>query len=140
LHDALIDLDLQVEICFGWMTRTWRKQLGLGKSHIHDAIAMVCRDEQPTIACQSYLIIPKRKKVWEDNPTKNTTEKHGFRHWDVVQARHRSKGIIVGSVRSLAANCLKLRTTWDDNFPVAYSQTHLLWRFDNIIYIADLST
>ena len=135
LHDALVDLGLQVAICFGWMTRAWRKQLGLGKSHIHDAIAMACRDEQPTIACQSYLIIPKRKKVWEDNPTKTTTEKHGFRHWDVVQARHRSKGIVVGSVRSLAADCLKLRTTWDDNFPVVYRQTRLLWRFRSIIYI-----
>jgi hypothetical protein len=140
LHDALLDLGLQVAVCFGWMTRTWRKRLGLEKSHIHDAIAMACQDEQPTIACQHYLIIPKRKKVWEDNPTKTTTEKHGLRHWDVVQARHRSKGIVVGSVRSLAANCLKLRTTWDDNFKVAYRQTRLLWRFDNIIYIADLST
>jgi hypothetical protein len=140
LHDTLVDLDLQVEVCFGWMTRAWRKGLNLEKSHIHDAIAMVCQNEQPTMACQSYLIIPKRKKVWEGNPTKTTSEKHGFQHWDVVQARHRSKGIVVGSVRSLAADCLKLRTAWDDNFAVSYRQSCLLWRFDNIIYIANLST
>jgi hypothetical protein len=135
LYDELERLGLQVTSCFGWMTRHWRKVSGLAKSHVNDAIAIACREQSPQIACQSYLIIPKRKKVWEDNPSKTTTEKHGFRHWDVVQAKHRSKGIVIGSIRSLKANCLTLRTIWDDNFPVAYRQTRLLWRFSNIIYI-----
>ena len=138
LHVALLNLGLQVEVCFGWMTRFWRKGLHLEKSHIHDAIAMVCQEQLPQLCRSHYLIIPKRRKVWDDNPTKIATEKHGFRHWDVVQAKHRTRGSVVGSVRSLKASVLTLRTTWDDNFPVSYRQTRLLWRFDNIIYIEDL--
>jgi 5-methylcytosine-specific restriction endonuclease McrA len=140
LHDALIDLGLEVAICFGWMTRAWRKGLNLEKSHIHDAIAMVCQAQLPQIRCSDYLIIPKRRKVWDNNPTKTTTEKKGFRHWDVVQAKHRTRGLVSGSVRSLKASVLTLRTAWDDNFTVSYRQSRLLWRFDHIIYIADLST
>jgi hypothetical protein len=140
LHDALVDLGLQVEICFGWMTRAWRKTLSLEKSHIHDAIAMICQVQAPRIICSYHLIIPKRRKVWDDNPTKITTEKYGFRHWDVVQAKHRTRGLVVGSVRSLKASVLTLRTLWDDNFPVSYRQSRMLWRFSHIIYIADLST
>jgi hypothetical protein len=140
LYDALVELNLCVEVCFGWMTRAWRKGLNLEKSHIHDAIAMVCQEQTPQIRCSDYLIIPKRRKVWESNPTKITSEKHGFRHWDVVQAKHRKRGLVSGSVRSLKATELTLRTAWDDNFPVSYRQSRLLWRFDHIIYIADLST
>jgi 5-methylcytosine-specific restriction endonuclease McrA len=140
LHDTLINLGLQVEVCFGWMTSFWRKTLNLEKSHIHDAIAMVCQAQLPQIRCSDYLIIPKRRKVWDNNPTKTTTEKKGFRHWDVVQAKHRTRGLVSGSVRSLKASVLTLRTAWDDNFTVSYRQSRLLWRFDHIIYIADLST
>jgi 5-methylcytosine-specific restriction endonuclease McrA len=139
LHDALINLGLHVKVCLGWMTRDWRKALNLEKSHIHDAIAMVCQVQVPQICCARYLIIPKRRKVWDDNPTKITTEKNGFRHWDVVQAQHRTRGLFIGSVRSLKARALTLRTAWDDNFPVVYRQTRLLWRFDKIIYIANLA-
>jgi hypothetical protein len=139
LHDILVDLGLSVEVCFGWMTRDWRKALNLEKSHIHDAIAMVCQKQIPRICCSRHLIIPKRRKLWDDNPSKITTEKHGFRHWDVVQAKHRTRGLVVGSVRSLKASALTLRTPWDDNFAVSYRQSDLLWRFDNIIYIANLS-
>ena len=78
LHATLVDLGLQVEICFGWMTRFWRKTLNLEKSHIHDAIAMVCQAQAPQIRCSGYLIIPKRRKVWGDNPTKTTTKKMVF--------------------------------------------------------------
>jgi 5-methylcytosine-specific restriction endonuclease McrA len=140
LHDTLINLGIAVEICFGWMTRAWRKELNLEKSHIHDAIAMVCQEQIPRISCSYHLIIPKRRKVWDSNPTKITTERHGFRHWDVVQSKHRKRGMVVGSIRSLKTTELTLRTPWDDNFPVSYRQTRLLWRFDNIIYIEGLST
>jgi 5-methylcytosine-specific restriction endonuclease McrA len=140
LHDALIASGLQVGVCFGWMTRAWRKTLNLEKSHIHDAIAMICQEQIPQLCCARYLIIPKRRKVWEDNPSKITTEKQGFQHWDVVQANHRTHGLVIGSVRSLKASALTLRTPWDNNFAVAYRQSRLLWRFDHIIYIADLST
>jgi 5-methylcytosine-specific restriction endonuclease McrA len=140
LHAALVDLGLSVAVCFGWMTRAWRKGLNLEKSHIHDAIVIVCQEQIPRIRCAYHFIIPKRRKVWDDNPTKISSEKNGFRHWDVVQAQHRKRGLVVGSIRSLKASVLTLRTAWDDNFPVSYRQSHLLWRFNHIIYIADLST
>jgi hypothetical protein len=137
LHDALLDLGLAVEVCLGWMTRDWRNGLGLEKSHVNDAIAMVCQEQAPQISCASYLIIPKRRK---DSLLKIATEKYGLRHWDVVKAKHRKRGLVVGSVRSLKASALTLRTTWDDNFAVSYRQTRLLWRFGKIIYIEDLTT
>lgn len=128
-------LGVVVHTCVGWMTCYWRQQLGLDKSHANDAIAMVCRTHPPHLAARHYRILPKRKKVWEANPTKTCTEKHGFRHWDLVKAKHRTRGQVIGCVRSLKHNALTLRTAWDDNFPVAYRQAHLLWRFNSIIYI-----
>jgi hypothetical protein len=128
-------LGLNVSTCVGWMTHYWRTELGLDKSHIHDAVAMVCRTTQPRLNHKAYLIIPKRKKVWEANPTKQAEEKNGFRHWDLVKAHHQTRGVVIGSIRSLAKRSLKLRTSWDDNFPVSYSKSRLLWRFSSIIYI-----
>ena len=135
LTSELERLGLSVTTCVGWMTHYWRQQLGLDKSHVHDAVAMVCRTFLPRFCCRPYVIIPKRKKVWENNPTKSCTEKHGFRHWDVVKASHRTPGTVIGSIRSLKASAITLRTAWDDNFPVAYSKTRLLWRFSTIVYI-----
>ncbi len=126
---------MQVETCAGWMTSEWRAQLALDKRHSHDAIAMVCRRYRPRVVGRHYLIQPKRKKVWAENPTKTCTEKQGFQHWDLVKAQHRTRGIVTGSVRSLKANVMTLRTAWDNNFPVSYRKSKLLWRFNNIIYI-----
>jgi hypothetical protein len=135
LYEQLQALGFRAQRCFGWMTSHWRQQLGLSKTHVNDAIAMVCRNWKAKINCREYLIIPKRKQIWEDNPTKTCVEKNGFQHWDLVKAKHRTKGIVIGSVRSLAASSLKLRTSFDDNFPVSYGKSTLLWRFRNIVYI-----
>jgi len=141
LWDELIKLDLSVTRCFGFQTRFWRKQIGLEKSDVNDAISMLCRDYAPRkrggpkMCVSSYLIIPKRKKIWEDNPTKTCTEKNGFRHWDLIKAKHRRLGVVVGSIRSLKKKAITLRTSFDDNFPVSYRKSRLLWRFNNIVYI-----
>jgi hypothetical protein len=135
LRHALAALGLSVEPCVGWVTAYWRAQIGLDKSHIHDAAALVCRDYAPRWWAVPYRILPKRKKVWEDNPTKTCEERHGFRHWDLVAAQHRTRGRVLGSVRSLKTDALTLRTAWDDNFPVSYRKSRLVWRFDAIIYI-----
>jgi 5-methylcytosine-specific restriction endonuclease McrA len=128
-------LGLAVRTCVGWMTSYWRNELGIAKSHANDAAAMVCRSVTPRLSQKCYRIIPKRKKRWEANPTKTCDEKFGFRHWDVVQAQHRTRGKVIGSIRSLKANVMTLRTSWDDNLPVSYRKARLLWRFNNIIYI-----
>jgi len=135
LFQELQHLGFQVKRCYGWMTSYWRKQIGLDKSHVHDAIAMVCRNYTPQQCHKDYLIIPKRRKVWEDNPTKTCEEKHSFRHFDVVKAHRRNRGMIIGSVRSLKARVMTLRTTFDDNFAVSYNKSQILYRFNAIIYI-----
>jgi DNA-binding transcriptional LysR family regulator len=126
---------LTVTTCVGWMTSYWRDQLALPKSHVHDAIVMVSRTYSPRTWGKSYLIKPKRRKIWEHNPTKQTTERHGFRHWDLVKANHKTYGTVIGSVRSLRQDRITLRTTWNDNFPVAYAKSRVIWRFNAIIYL-----
>lgn len=135
LIESLINIEISIETCLGFMTSYWRKTIGIGKTHFNDAIALVCKSYLPKIAAKDYLIIPRRKKIWEDNPTKTCTEKNGFKHWDLVKAIHRTRGSMIGSIRSLKAQTITLRTAWDDNFPVSYNKTRLLWHFDSIVYI-----
>ena len=123
----------KVNVCFGWMTSKWRKDLGLEKTHYNDAVSMVCK-ELPEFKCVNYLIKPKRRKVWEDNPTKVCKEKNGFRHYDLVKSINKNRGVVIGSIRSLKAKSITLRTIFDDNFPVSYNKTKLLCRFKNLIY------
>ena len=125
---------LDVKRCVGWMTAYWRKLVGVEKSHSNDAIAMVTRSYMPNIASLEYTILPKRAKVWEDNPSKKSEEKLGFRHYDLVKAKHRTKVWVVGSVRSLKAKVMTLRTKEDDNFPVSYKKSKLLSRSNRIVY------
>lgn len=135
LVNALLDAGLLVDTCLGFMTSFWRKNIGLDKTHFNDAISMVCRDHMPAITAKDYQIIPKRKKAWEDNPTKTCEEKNGLRHFDLVKAAHRTRGVVIGSIRSLKAKVITLRTGWDDNFPMSYNKTKLLWRFNAIVYV-----
>jgi hypothetical protein len=117
------------------MTSFWRNAIGLSKSHAHDATAMVCCDYRPHHrSLKEYLILPRRRKVWDDNPTKKCTEREGFAHWDLVKAEHRTRGQVMGVVRSLKATSITLRTLWDDNFPVSYKKSRVLWRPDGIVY------
>jgi 5-methylcytosine-specific restriction endonuclease McrA len=135
LYNRLKDMGLHVSRCFGWMTKKWREMIGLAKSHANDAISMVCKDYSPIISCREYFVIPRRKKIWDDNPTKTCDEKNGFRHWDLVKAIHRTKGSVIGSIRSLKKACITIRTKFSDNFPVSYTKTRLLYRFNGLVYI-----
>ena len=128
-------LGLEISVCVGWMTARWRKRIGIEKSHCNDAIAMVSRNYMPSLASLEYYILPKRAKVWEENPTKKSDEKFGFKHYDLVKAHHRTKGWVVGSVRSLKAESMTLRTKFDDNFSVSYRKSTLLYRFTRIVYV-----
>jgi hypothetical protein len=134
IYNLLESEGLSVTKCVGWMTAYWRKQIGIEKSHPNDAIASVCRNYMPTIASLEYTILPKRTKVWEDNPTKQSQEKLGFKHYDLVKSKHRTKGWVIGSVKSLKAKVMTLRTKEDSNFPVSYRKSKLLTRFNRIIY------
>ena len=70
----------------------------------------------------------------EDNPTKTCNEKGGFKHWDIIKANHTRLGVVIGSVRSLKKNCITLRTKFDNNFPVSYRKSVLLWKPSSIVY------
>ena len=131
LYKELRKIFSKVIICYGWITAKARTNLGLEKDHHFDASAMIGANNYE---CLPYMIIPKRTKIWENNPTKTCTEKNGFKHWDIVKSKHRRLGIVVGSIRSLKQKRITLRTRFDDNFPVSYSQTVLLWRSSSIIY------
>jgi len=134
IYELLKSLGLDVKRCVGWMTAHWRKEIGIEKSHSNDAISMVTKSYMPNIASLEYTILLRRAKVWEDNPTKKCEEKMGFRHYDLVKAKHRTKGWVIGSVRSLKAKVMTLRTKFSDNFPVSYRKSRLLQRFNRIIY------
>ena len=131
----LLHEGLDVTGCLGWMTAVYRKKIKIEKSHPNDAIAMVTKNYMPTIASMEYTILPKRAKVWEDNPTKKSEENMGFRHYDLVGAKHRTKGRVVGSVRSLKSKVMTLRTKFDSSFPVSYRKSTLIQRFNRIIYL-----
>ena len=60
---------------------------------------------------------------------------HGFRHWDLVLARHRRLGKVVGVVQSLKTRSLVLRTGFDDAFPVAYSKSRVLCASGGVAYV-----
>jgi len=126
---------LAVKRCVGWMTAIWRNKIGIEKSHPSDAIAMVTKNYMPLIASLEFTILPKRTRVWEGNPTKKSQEKFSFKHYDLVKAKHRSKGWVIGSVKSLKAKAMTLRTNFDSNFPVSYRKSTLLQRFSRILYL-----
>jgi|GEM_PF-1015197 len=134
LREQIEVLGLSYDKVFGWMTACWRKQIGLEKSHANDAITMVCKSYEPVINSMDWSIKPKRTKVWENNPTKICTEKNGFKHNDLIKASHRTKGVVVGSVRSLKAKVITLRTKFNDNFAVGYNKSNLIQRFNGLIY------
>jgi len=135
LKEIFCGIGLRIRTCFGWMTAIWRKRIGLEKAHDLDAVAMVCRNYKPKLCSKSFLVVPKRTKVWENNPSKKHSEYQGFRHWDLVKAMHRTRGVVIGSVRSLKKTVLTLRTCWHCAFPVSYNKSRVLWRFDGIVYI-----
>lgn len=135
LREQIKSLDLDIEIVFGWMTSLWRKQIRLEKSHFNDAISMVCKSYLPTLSSLNWLIKPKRTKVWENNPTKTCTEKNGFKHFDIVKSHNRNRGTIIGSIRSLKARAITIRTSFDDNFAVSYNKTKLIQRPKGLIYL-----
>jgi len=125
---------LDYDSVFGWMTKGWRLNLGLSKSHSNDAVAITCKKDEPIFSSLDYIIKPRRTRIWENNSTKTCTEKNGFRHFDIVKAKHRTRGTVIGSIRSLKKRCITLRTSFDDNFQVSYSKSKLIQRHNRLIY------
>ena len=134
LKKEIKSLGLSYKCVFGWMTKKWRINLNLSKTHANDAISIVCEKFSPIFSSLEYFIKPRRTRVWTNNPTKTCEEKNGFRHFDLVKSFHKTRGVVIGSIRSLKVGAITLRTKWDDNFPVSYKKTKLIQRFDGLIY------
>lgn len=134
LREQLGLLGLDVETVEGWMTANWRKQTGTPKSHGADAAVVIGKDikiELPSARC---IILPRRTRIWQSNPTKKRDERYGFRHYDIVKSERAGKKVL-GCVRSLKEKALTLRTTRDSNYAVSYSKSRLLWRPDGLVYL-----
>jgi hypothetical protein len=121
----------KVEICFGWMTAKARRRLGLDKDHHSDASAMIGANGYQ---CQVCNIKPRRTKVDLHHPTRTCNERFGFRRMDITKARHRTRGEVTGSVKSLKARNMAIRTSFSDDFAVSYKKSKLLWRPAGLIY------
>jgi hypothetical protein len=134
LREQLNNLGLSVEVVEGWMTAGWRKVTNTSKSHGTDAAVILSKQDKVILPKIRFMILPRRSRVWEENPTRKYDERLGFQHWDIVKASRAGKSII-GCVRSLKAKVLTLRTVKDRNFVASYSKSRLLWRPDGLIYL-----
>ena len=132
LYRKLKEQFKEVEITFGYLTKKRREKLGLPKDHYADACAMLNCNK---IVSPVYLIIPRRRRPEINNPTKKHDEYRGFRHFDLVVAYHKTKGKVIGCVRSLKKSGLAIRTKFSDNFVVGYTKSKLLWRPRGLIYV-----
>jgi len=131
LRKQIESMGLVYEYTKGFITKESRIVLGLSKKHSNDACAILKSNK---INCIEYFIKPRRTKIWELNPTKICMEKNGFRHYDLVKTIHITRGVVIGSVRSLKAKCLTVRTRFNDNFSVSYNKSSVLQRFCGLIY------
>ncbi|WP_411376670.1 RNA-guided endonuclease IscB [Desulfurobacterium thermolithotrophum] len=122
----------EVKITFGYVTKRKREELRLPKDHYADACAMLNSNR---IISPAYLIIPRRRRPGINNPTKKHDEYRGFRHFDLIVAYHRTKGKVIGCVRSLKNSGLAIRTKFSDNFVVGYTKSKLLWRPKGLVYV-----
>ena len=132
LYRRLKEQFKKVEITFGYLTKKRREELGLPEDHYADACAMLNCNR---IVSPVYLIIPRRRRPEINNPTKKHEEYRGFKHFDLVVAYHRTKGKVIGCVRSLKKSGLAIRTKFSDNFVVGYTKSRLLWRPKGLVYV-----
>jgi len=134
LREQLNALSLAVKTVSGWMTANWRRITGTTKSHGVDAAVILGKQDKVTLPETHFVILPRRARIWEENPTKKYSERLGFRHWDIVKAERAGENVI-GCVRSLKTKQLALRTAKDGNFLVSYSKSCLICRPDGLVYL-----
>ena len=134
LREQLNALGLDVEVVEGWMTAEWRRVTGAPKSHGVDAAVILGKGKKIEMPTARYVILPRRRRRWENNPTQKYTARFGFRHWDIVRAVRAGKRV-VGCVRSLKEKQMALRTVRDSNFLVSYSKSELVWRPNGLVYL-----
>jgi len=133
LKEQILKLGLLYDSAYGYMTKEWRIGLDLSKKHSNDAIALVCRQIIPIINSLEWIIKPRRSKIWKNHHSRTCFEKNGFKHYDIVKSE-RKDNIYIGSIRSLKARGITLRTKFDNNFEVSYNKTKLIQRPNGLVY------
>ncbi|MFQ6121158.1 MAG: RNA-guided endonuclease IscB, partial [Methanosarcinales archaeon] len=133
----------KVKKTYGAYTKFYRKQLGLDKSQVNDAIAIVSKGN-PVEIPDTYLLerqIKKRQPVhrlWNENKkgksivkTSADREVFGFKLWDKVRAYHSKKGLITGYITGLrATGSFEIRTLERDMLAggITYKKLELIER------------
>lgn len=124
----------RVDVVYGYMTGFWRRQLGLEKSHINDAVSMIAFPDFSDIR-QEYFVLPRRKKEHK-HPRKKMSEHNGFCSGDLVKAYNRNRGYVRGIVMALYEKYyLDLKTRYKDNLHTTYNNSVVLWKPHGIVYI-----
>ncbi|MFQ6072699.1 MAG: RNA-guided endonuclease IscB, partial [Methanosarcinales archaeon] len=136
----------KVKKTYGAHTKFYRNQLGLEKSQINDAIAIVSKGNTVEIP-NNYLLerqIKKRQPVhrlWNENkkgkPIVRTEARrlvHGFKLWDKVRGQHSKNGLFVGYITGLRANgSFEIRSLEKDMLAsgITYKKLELIKRTKN---------
>jgi hypothetical protein len=115
----------QLEVRYGWQTAERRQQLGLGKSHTSDALALALstRNFEDTV-CEFEIIARRRR---QDMHNREHDEFAGFRHWDIVEYVRRRGERFLGTVRSFVPSrkIVKCRLSFSDNYGVSVGRLRL---------------
>ena len=119
---------------FGYSTKVWRLSLGLQKSHINDAIAMIIQRGPFCRETQRYNISVRRRR--RDMYNRKHSSLGGLMHFDLVTWHKRNGEEILGTVRSFvpSRNLVKCRFPHNDNVGVSVKRLSLKQRFKGIIY------
>ncbi|MFQ6055314.1 MAG: hypothetical protein ACE5J3_04955 [Methanosarcinales archaeon] len=141
-----------VKKTYGYRTKFYKNQLGLEKSQINDAIAIVSKGSLVEIP-SSYLLERQIKKrlpvhrLWNENKkgksiirTDANREVFGFKLWDMVRGYHSKNGLFVGYITGLRANgSFEIRTLERDMLVsgITYKKLELIKRTKNN-YIKEL--
>ncbi|MFQ6054717.1 MAG: hypothetical protein ACE5J3_01890, partial [Methanosarcinales archaeon] len=141
-----LSINWKVKKTYGAHTKFYRKQLGLDKSQVNDAIAIVSKGNS-VILPEKYIIerqIKKRLPVhrfWNENKKGKTVvrtlakrEVFGFKLWDKVRARHSKKGLVVGYITGLrASGSFEIRSLEKEMLAsgITYKKLELIDRINN---------
>lgn len=124
----------QVESVFGYSTKMFRESLGLEKSHINDAIAMVVKEGVFFSDAQKYNLLVRRRR--RDMHNRKHASFCGFVHFDLVTWHKRNGETVMGTVRSFvpSRNIVKCRFPHNDNVGVNVNRLSLKQRFKGLVY------
>ncbi len=123
-----------VQSVLGYSTKVWRLSLGLEKSHINDAIAMVIQSGPFFCEAERYNISVRRRR--RDMYNRKHSSLCGLMHFDLVTWNKRNGEKILGTVRSFvpSRNIVKCRFPHNDNVGVSVKRLSFKQRFKGIVY------